>query len=100
ERVEVDLSAMAASQGDVAFSTARLVRPTIRVQRTADGLFLPTAPTGGRSARSIDAARGVVNSDPAKPDLDKLPADTFGTVEFRDGRMVASVNGKDVEILS
>ncbi|RUX09182.1 AsmA family protein, partial [Mesorhizobium sp. M8A.F.Ca.ET.059.01.1.1] len=100
ERVEVDLSAMAALQGDVAFSTARLVRPTIRVQRTADGLFLPTAPTGGRIARSIDAARGVVNADPAKLDLDKLPADTFGTVEFRDGRMVASVNGKDVEILS
>ena len=100
ERVEIDLSAMAALQGDVAFSTARLVRPTIRVQRTANGLFLPTVPTGGRIARSIDTARGVVNADPAKPDLDKLPADAFGTVEFRDGRMVASVDGKDVEILS
>ncbi|MGO4641992.1 AsmA-like C-terminal region-containing protein [Mesorhizobium sp. 2RAF45] len=100
ERVEIDLSAMAALQGDVVFSTARLVRPTIRVQRTADGLFLPTAPTGGRIARSIDTARGVVSADPAKPNLDKLPTDAFGTVEFRDGRMVASVNGKDVEILS
>ncbi|OBQ62650.1 AsmA family protein [Mesorhizobium erdmanii] len=100
ERVEIDLSAMAALQGDVAFSTARLVRPTIRVQRTTDGLFLPTAPTGGRIARSIDTARGVVSADPAKPDLAKLPKDAFGTVEFRDGRMVASVDGKDVEILS
>ncbi len=100
ERVEVDLSAMAALRGDVVFSTARLVRPTIRVQRMATGLFLPAVPTGGRIARSIDTARGVVNADPAKPDLDKLPADTFGTVEFRDGRMVASVGGKDVEVLS
>ena len=100
ERVEIDLSAMAALRGDVVFSTARLVRPTIRVQRMATGLFLPAVPTGGRIARSIDTARGVVNADPAKPDLDKLPADTFGTVEFRDGRMVASVDGKDVEVLS
>ncbi|QPC94754.1 AsmA family protein [Mesorhizobium sp. INR15] len=100
ERVEIDLSAMAALRGDVAFSTARLVRPTIRVQRTANGLFLPAQPTGGRITRSIDTARGVVNADPAKPDLDKLPADAFGTVEFRDGRMVASVGGKDDEILS
>ncbi|MEO5759059.1 MAG: AsmA family protein [Mesorhizobium sp.] len=100
ERVEIDLSAMAAMRGDVVFSTARLVRPTIRVQRMANGLFLPAQPTGGRITRSIDTARGVVNADPAKPDLDKLPADAFGTVEFRDGRMVASVGGKDDEILS
>ncbi|RWG93573.1 AsmA family protein, partial [Mesorhizobium sp.] len=47
ERVEVDLSAMAAVQGDVQFSTARLVRPTIRVERKASGLYLPPLPTGG-----------------------------------------------------
>jgi len=53
ERVEVDLSAMAALQGDVVFSTARLVRPTIRVQRTANGLFLPAYTDSGASrARS------------------------------------------------
>ena len=100
ERVEVDLSAMAALRGDVVFSTARLVRPTIRVQRTANGFFLPAIPSGGRITRSIDTARGVINADPAKPDLSKLPTDPFGTVEFRDGRMVASVGGKDAEILS
>ncbi|UVK38683.1 AsmA family protein [Mesorhizobium sp. AR10] len=100
ERVEVDLSAMAALRGDVAFSTARLVRPTIRVQRIANGLFLPAIPSGGRITRSIDTARGVVNADPAKPDLSKLPADPFGIVEFRDGRVIASVGGKDDEILS
>ena len=100
ERVEVDLSAMAALRGDVVFSTARLVRPTIRVQRAANGLFLPAVPSGGRITRSIDTARAVINADPAKPDLSKLPADPFGTVEFRDGRMVTSVGGKDVEILS
>ncbi|WP_040594017.1 AsmA family protein [Mesorhizobium metallidurans] len=100
ERVEVDLSAMAALRGDVVFSTARLVRPTIRVQRAANGLFLPAIPSGGRITRSIDTARAVISADPAKPDLSKLPTDPFGTVEFRDGRMVTSVGGKDTEILS
>jgi AsmA protein len=100
ERVEVDLSAMAALHGDVVFSTARLVRPTIRVQRVANGLFLPAMPSGGRISRSIDTARAAVSANPAKPDLSKLPADPFGTVEFRDGRVVASVGGKDDEILT
>jgi len=100
ERVEVDLSAMAALRGDVVFSTARLVRPTIRVQRATNGFYLPAIPTGGRITRSIDTARGVVSADPAKPDLSKLPADPFGTVEFRDGRMVALIGGKEIEILS
>ncbi|RWE33022.1 AsmA family protein [Mesorhizobium sp.] len=100
ERVEVDLSAMAALQGNVAFSTARLVRPTIRVERAPGGFYLPPLPTGGRITRSIDAARSVLTANPQKPDLGKLPADPFGTVEFRDGRVVTSTGGKDTEILS
>jgi len=100
DRVEVDLSAMAALQGDVAFTTARLVRPTIRVERTASGFYLPPLPTGGRISRSIDTARGVVTANPQKPDLGKLPSDPFGIVEFRDGRVVTSAEGKDTEILS
>jgi AsmA protein len=100
DRVEVNLSAMAALRGDVAFSTARLVRPTIRVQRTASGFYMPPLPTGGRITRSIDTARGVVSANPQKPDLGRLPSDPFGTVEFRDGRVVTTADGKDTEILS
>ncbi|MEW6632747.1 MAG: AsmA family protein [Pseudomonadota bacterium] len=100
DRVEVDLSAMAALQGDVAFSTARLVRPTIRVERTASGFYLPPLPSGGRIARSIDTARDVVGANPQKPDLGRLPSDPFGVVEFRDGRVITSAGGKDTEILS
>jgi AsmA protein len=100
ERVEVDLSAMAALRGDVVFSTARLIRPTLRVERTASGLFLPAMPTGGRISRSIDMARGLITADPTNPDTSKLPGDPFGTVEFRDGRMVALINGKEAEILT
>jgi AsmA protein len=100
ERVEVDLSALAALQGDVVLTTARLVRPTLRVQRTASGLYLPPMPTGGRISRSIETARGVLGNDPAKADMSRLPSDSFGAIEFRDGRVITPVNGKDVEILS
>ncbi|RWF61650.1 MAG: AsmA family protein, partial [Mesorhizobium sp.] len=53
-----------------------------------------------RITRSIDTARGVVTANPQKPDLGRLPSDPFGIVEFRDGRVVTSVGGKDTEILS
>ncbi len=100
ERVEIDLSALAALRGDVVFQAAHLIRPTLRVQRLANGLFSPPIPTGGRIVRSVDTARGVVEADPAKPDLGKLPSDPFGTVEVRDGRVIGTVNGKDAEILT
>ena len=100
ERVEIDLSAMAALQGDIAFTTARLVRPTIRVTRAENGMLLPPLPTGGRIVRSIDATRGVVSANPANPDIAKLPKDSFGTVEFRDGRIVSSSGGKEDEIIT
>jgi AsmA protein len=100
ERVEIDLSALAALRGDVVFQAAHLIRPTLRVERLANGLFSPPVPTGGRIARSVDTAHGVVEADPAKPNLDQLPSDPFGTVEVRDGRIVGAVNGKDAEILT
>jgi AsmA protein len=100
ERVEIDLSALAALRGDVVFQATHLIRPTLRAQRIANGLFSPPIPTGGRLARSIDAARGILKADPAKPDLGKLPSDPFGMVEVRDGRVIGAVNGKDAEILT
>ncbi len=100
ERVEIDLSAMAAVRGDIVFSTARLIRPTLRVDRTAKGFFLPALPSGGRITRSIDTARGVVGANPANPDASRLPDDPFGTVEFSDGRVVTTADGKETEILT
>lgn len=98
ERIEVGLSAMAALRGDVVFSSARLIRPTIRVERTATGLYLPALPEGGRISRSVNAARALLAADPNNPDLGRLPADPLGMFEFRDGRIVASLNGKEDEI--
>ncbi|KQZ79036.1 membrane assembly protein AsmA [Mesorhizobium sp. Root157] len=100
ERVEIGLSAMAALRGDVVFSSARLIRPTLRVERTAKGLYMPPLPEGGRINRSIDTARALLSADPANPDIGRLPADALGLLEFRDGRIVAAVNGKEEEIVT
>ena len=100
ESVEIDLSAMAALRGDIVFSATRLVRPTLRVGQVAKGVFLPAMPSGGRIAFSIDKVRGLIATDPTNPDISKLPSDPFGTVEFRDGRIVTTEGGKDTEILT
>jgi AsmA protein len=99
ERVDVGLSAMAALRGDIVFSSTRLIRPKIRVERSENGFYLPALPTGGRISRSIETARALLAADPAKPDLGKLPADPLGSLEFSDGRVVAMVNGKEEEIV-
>ncbi len=100
ERVEIDLSALAALRGDVVFSAVRLIRPTVRAEPGAGGLLLPAAPTGGRIARAIDAARAAVQAKPTDPDPAGLPSDELGTVEFRDGRIVSMVNGAEADVVT
>jgi AsmA protein len=100
ERVEIDLSAIAALRGEVAFSRVRIFRPTLYVQRYAADFYLPPAPSGGRIARSIQLARSTVKSNPGKPDPAALASDPFGTIEFSDGRIVTSVGGKDRELIT
>lgn len=100
ERVEVGLSAMAALRGEVRFSSTRLIRPTIKVERTASGLYLPPMPDGGSIGRAIETARAMVEAGAAEPDPAALPRDAIGSVEIRDGRIVTKVNGKDTEILT
>ncbi|GLS34321.1 membrane assembly protein AsmA [Mesorhizobium albiziae] len=99
ERVEIELSALAALVGNVVFSDVRLVRPTLRVVPNGP-FYLPTAPGGGRIARSVDAARAVVAANPASPDLGNLPSEPFGKIEFSDGRIVVAQGDKDREVVT
>lgn len=100
ERVEIDLSPLAALAGDVLFSTARIVRPTIRLASDAGDVGLSTSPVGGRIARSIDDARTVVARDPVNPDTGALPRDPFGTIQVVDGRVVTARSGRDEDLVT
>ena len=99
ERVEIELSALAALVGNVVFSDVKLVRPTLRVVPNGP-FYLPTAPGGGRIASSVDAARIVVAANPANPDLGNLPSEPFGKIEFSDGRIVVAQGDKDREVVT
>ena len=100
ETVEIDLSPFAALRGDVLFSTARLVRPTIRLASGAGDVGLSTSPVGGRIARSIEDARNVIARDPVNPDVSALPRDPFGTIQVVDGRVVTAWSGKDEDLVT
>lgn len=100
ERVEFNLSAVAALRGRVEFSSARLIRPTLAVERRLSGLYLPAPPGGGRMADSIDKARAVVAMQPEAPNVGALPADPFGTIEVSDGRVVVLSSGDPDEIVT
>ncbi len=100
ERVDIDLSAMAALRGDVVFSGVQLIKPIFRIEPAEHGMLLPSVPSGGRVARAIDAARETVKANPGKPDVVKLPKEGFGSIEFRDGRVVASVDGSEEDVVT
>jgi AsmA protein len=97
DRVEIELSALAAIGGAVDFSLARFVKPTIRIDA---GAASPALPRGGRIARAIETARGIVAENRVAPDAARLPADAFGVVEFSDGRIIAVSGRTETEIVT
>jgi AsmA protein len=101
ERVEIELSVLAAFGGDVEFSHARFIRPTIRIEGTIEaGEAAPALPAGGRIAKAIETARQIVAENRAAPDTGRLPAEEFGVVEFSDGKVVAVFGGTETEIVT
>lgn len=100
ERVEIELSALSALSGNVDFSDAHFVRPTLRIKRRADGGYELPQSRGGRLERSIERTQEMVAANPSEPDIKGLPSDKFGAVEFIDGRVVAVSDEGSDEILS
>lgn len=96
ERVEIELSALAAFGGDVDFSRARFIRPTIRI----DANGAAALPDGGRIARAIETARQIVVENRTSPDTGRLPAEEFGVVEISDGKVVAVSGTTETEIVT
>lgn len=100
ERVEIDLSAMAALRGDVVFSNARFVRPVLRLVSEECGFYLPALPDTGRMVRAVEIGRAAVAQNPSRPEDAALPGNSFGTVEFSGGRIVIAEEGMEREVLT
>ncbi|WP_367715924.1 AsmA family protein [Nitratireductor sp. GISD-1A_MAKvit] len=100
ERVEIDLSALAALRGNVVFTKIRLVRPAVRLDKEGGVMRLRSLPNWGRLAQSVEVARELLSADPAAPDKSLLPSDSFAVVEIEDGRLVESDATKRPPLLS
>jgi AsmA protein len=101
ERVEIKLSALATLRGEVVFSTAAFIRPTLRVEQADDGSYALTLPGGGRIARSVTAMREAASASPQASETARVSSKPFGTVEVTDGRVVTVLaEGKDQEIVT
>jgi AsmA protein len=100
ERVVVELSAMTALRGAVAFTHMRFVRPVIRLAHPQSAERQPETPSGGRLHSALVTARRAVAADSTRPDLSQLPSDALGTVEFTDGRIMAMRDGAAVDVVS
>ncbi len=95
DRVEVELSALAALGGDIDFTTARFVHPTLRIGGRSGPLSPPAA---GRMAQAFQAAREIAAENSAEPDTRRLPPDAFGIVSFDDGRVVSVAGDAESEL--
>lgn len=100
ERITIELSAIAALRGEVAFTKVALLRPVLRVSDQDGAIPLPVPPGGGRMLRAIETARVVVDANPAQPDAARMPADPLGTLEFIDGRVLRVDDDGEHEVLS
>jgi AsmA protein len=97
DQVDIDLSAIAALMGKIKFSSARFIRPVIRVAPRGI-LYLPASPGGGRIVDAIRAAREAVSENPAKPDTSSIPSHSLGMIEISDGRVVVAEKGTERQI--
>jgi AsmA protein len=84
DRIEVDLSAMAALAGNAVFTAARVIRPKIVIEPDTEALDLLAG--HGRLRNAVDRARAAMASESeSETTLD----DAFGTVAIVDGRIVS-----------
>jgi len=101
DRIEIKLSALAALQGDVVFAGAELVRPTLRLERNANGGFQPLLAEGGRIATAIRDTHEMVVANIGSEEIERsLSTRQLGSISARDGRVTVFSDGEDVEMVS
>lgn len=100
ERVEIELSAIAALRGNVEIESVRLVRPTLYVSEISPDRYAPAAPRIGRIWSAVERARTAVAEDSVSPKLTGVGGSAFGTIEFSDGQIVDLAGGKGISLVT
>jgi AsmA protein len=99
ERMEIELSPMAAMRGDAVFTAARLVRPTLTVHVDAQGGLLWTFGGKGRFWTAVERARAAMAED-LRSAMGTMPSDPFGSVQISEGQVLVMRDGKEEPLLS
>lgn len=100
ERVEIDLSAIDALNGNVSFSEAKLINPVIRIGPGTGEPSADLVTSGGRIAQAVETVRDLVAANPDEPDISRFPTNPFGAVDIQNGRVVAMVGGQERDIVT
>lgn len=85
QRIDVELSPLAAMQGDAVFSSAVVTRPTLLLSKDADRIGLPAIAGKGRLRYVIDRARDMVES--GEQSTLEFPSDAFGIIRIENGEI-------------
>ncbi len=93
EKVEIDLSAIAALGGDIVPTRVHFVRPHLKISWPENSLPRPKSPAAGKIRWAIEAARAAIEANPDAPELGKLPDGQIGVVEFSDATIVDASDG-------
>ncbi|MBX3598659.1 MAG: AsmA family protein [Rhizobiaceae bacterium] len=100
ERVEINLSAIEALNGNVSFSQVKLVNPVIRMGTNIGEPGPEFLTSSGRIAQAVETTRDLIAADPDKPDFSRFPTTPFGTVEFSNGRVVKMIGDQQHDVVT
>lgn len=99
ERMELELSAVAALRGDAVFTSARLVRPSLVANGDDERPGLSEIMGKGRIRSTVEQARTLIRQRSATQRLD-LPGDPFGRIEVVDGSLLLDNGGARETLVS
>lgn len=96
EKVEIDLSALAALRGDIVPVRVHFLRPVLRVAREDGVLPVLQSPAGGKLRRAVEMAKVALGDDAANPNRADLPSESFGVIEFVQASIVEAADGAEL----
>ena len=100
ERMEIELSPMAAMRGDAVFTAAHFVRPTLTIDADAQGGLVRAFAGRGRFWAAVERARAAVGQGSQSAAPSQLPSDRFGSMRIAGGQVLIVRDGKAAPLVT